>query len=675
MLYFYLSYARGDDDALVNQFYEDLNAEVRLIAGLSRDPEVGFVDRTLLLGETWSERLSAALSTCRTFVVLSTPRYYLSDVCGREWSVFSSRLRQVPDERRQASSRALVVLPWIPHGSERVPEIVRPFRSSNLMPEFVFDRVGVRQLMRLKRHHDAYLDLLDGLAHRIVAAAEQFPVPDTAFFSVASAPNAFQPDRKSPVGSSTGRDALTVVQAAFTAAGRPLDETGLPGMFTPGPVWVVTDATASASELPLFNEYARHGRLSYLVHADALRSDVERGLDRLRLEGKPVVTVSLRALRAALTDGRAKPFLDELERRYGTRDNLFDTKNALTDERFLFGREAMLNTIGSAIKRDEHVLITGLRKVGKTSLLNILRQHLVDQPVCMVDLQRFDRHTEDWPAELSRLMIEAFDRWGRLEQVDWPFTTSTPATVSELERQLHARIDHVGRSIRLTVVLDEIERVFPEPDEIGAARRWVRASGALRLLAQGDRRTVVVIGADLRPVANRINDLGPAGTNPLFSFFQEIPLPLLDADALTEMVHTLAREMGVREVTTGFTERLFRLSGGHPSLARTIAAESYRRRRDATLLTDVDLDAGLDHLEESDAVGYVLRNNLWDFLTPQEREVLEELARPRPTPRYRTAERSQAEATLRRQGLVTDQRIRIGLFEKWILDRVGGGRW
>ena len=73
----------------------------------------------------------------------------------------------------------------------------------------------------------------------------------------------------------------------------------------------------------------------------------------------------------------------------------------------------MLTRIGSAIGRDEHVLISGLRKAGKTSLLNILRQHLVGYPVCLADLQRFDRHSEDWPPVLFAMMVEAVDLVGQ----------------------------------------------------------------------------------------------------------------------------------------------------------------------------------------------------------------------------------------------------------------------
>ena len=79
----------------------------------------------------------------------------------------------------------------------------------------------------------------------------------------------------------------------------------------------------------------------------------------------------------------------------------------------------------------------------------------------------------------------------------------------------------------MVVILDEIERVFPVRGEPEEARRWIRASGALRALSQGEHRYLVVIGADLRPIANRENDLGAVGTNPFFNLFQEMPVALL----------------------------------------------------------------------------------------------------------------------------------------------------
>jgi hypothetical protein len=121
-----------------------------------------------------------------------------------------------------------------------------------------------------------------------------------------------------------------------------------------------------------------------------------------------------------MADANCAIILADLKRAYESDDNLFDTKNAIVDERFFFGRSELLARVGSALARGEHVLITGLRKCGKTSFLNILRQHLSLRPVCFIDLQRYDRHREDWSAALFELIVQSCDKWGRSRFADWP---------------------------------------------------------------------------------------------------------------------------------------------------------------------------------------------------------------------------------------------------------------
>ncbi|GFJ84756.1 toll/interleukin-1 receptor domain-containing protein [Phytohabitans houttuyneae] len=73
MLYFFLSYARGDEDDLVRQFFNDLSVEVRVRAGLHKDAEVGFIDARMKAGTVWSAELAEALSQCRSFIALLSP--------------------------------------------------------------------------------------------------------------------------------------------------------------------------------------------------------------------------------------------------------------------------------------------------------------------------------------------------------------------------------------------------------------------------------------------------------------------------------------------------------------------------------------------------------------------------------------------------------------------------
>ncbi|MGX7829042.1 tetratricopeptide repeat protein [Actinokineospora sp. 24-640] len=462
-----------------------------------------------------------------------------------------------------------------------------------------------------------------------------------------------------------------MVRNAFAAADRPLRvDHSMPGLLWPGPVWVAEEP--SPAELERFAVHLSHGQLGYLVHATELRPDALAAVDEMRLSGTPVLTISARSLRAAHADQRVAGFLAELERDHGNRDNLFDTKNALIDERFLFGRDLMLNTIGSALRRGESILLTGLRKVGKTSLLNILRQRLTDRPVCKVDLQRFDRHREDWPSGLFTLMVRAFDNWGMAEHKKWPFTPSSPVTATELEAALESRREYLrsegNPANSMVVMLDELERIFPAPGEEQAARHWIRGSGALRALAQGDLRQVVVVGADLRPDVNRSNDLGSAGTNPFFAFFQETPLTLLDRNAVDRMIREIGQAMAIEHVSGDVVRELFELTGGHPSLIRTIAAEISRGRADRHAMTGPDLVAGVDRLHDDDAIGYFVRNNLWQLMTAAEQAVVRCLALDRPIPKYlpKPAVR-EARSALRAQGLIDDT-VQIGLFRTWLRD-------
>jgi hypothetical protein len=361
---------------------------------------------------------------------------------------------------------------------------------------------------------------------------------------------------------------------------------------------------------------------------------------------------------------------------------LFDSKNALVDERHLFGRDVLLNTIGSTLRRGEHILVSGLRKVGKTSLLNIFRQHVVDIPVCMVDLQRYDRESEDWPPALFGLILQAFDRWGSTEQGEWPFEASRPVTATEFGEELERRASQLGdlrARPQILVVLDELERVFPTATESDAVHRWVRAMGALRAFSQGNERFIAVIGADLRPAANRENMLGGdlRRSNPFFDLFQEMPLPLLDVGALAEMVESLAHAMGVDDVEPDFTRLLFERTGGHPSLARVIAGESYRNRRHPGKLRAGDLDAGLEYLESRNFIGTFMRKNLWQFMTPVERSLICDLTRPRHGARADSSrwngDDGEALASLESLGLVDSGEIRIGLFRRWVHEN-GGSR-
>lgn len=76
---------------------------------------------SLLPGVRWKPELSTALGCARLFIYVRSPQYFQRSFCGKEWSVFESRLAATKDP--VAARRLMVPLHWIPttYASVRLP--------------------------------------------------------------------------------------------------------------------------------------------------------------------------------------------------------------------------------------------------------------------------------------------------------------------------------------------------------------------------------------------------------------------------------------------------------------------------------------------------------------------------------------------------------------------------
>lgn len=191
MLYFFLSYARGDDEASVLRFFDDLSAEVCNRAG-SPDAK-GFLDReTIRTGNLWSEELRDALGVSPCFVALTSPMYYNSDYCGKEFGVFYDRL----DEHQrtgQHRSAALMPVRWNPpHETVPVPEVVSRIQDSDRFFGRTYEKYGMRWMVRMRsRYRKEYEALLFELASRIVTMARIDRLPPSRTADLHNVVNAF----------------------------------------------------------------------------------------------------------------------------------------------------------------------------------------------------------------------------------------------------------------------------------------------------------------------------------------------------------------------------------------------------------------------------------------------------------------------------------------------------
>ena len=194
--YFFLSYEptprfgpddRDDPDRWVAAFFERLSAVVGESADLPPEVETGYMDRERSKNG-WSARTAAALRTCRVFVPLYAPRYFVSERCGREWSVFSRRVERSVSEFE--ATKAIIPALWVPTPLSKFPAATEPVKFDASALGDNYQRLGFYGIMRTGLEGDYELSI-HSLAERIVQAAESAQVLPGGEAGYQSVRNAF----------------------------------------------------------------------------------------------------------------------------------------------------------------------------------------------------------------------------------------------------------------------------------------------------------------------------------------------------------------------------------------------------------------------------------------------------------------------------------------------------
>ncbi|MEU6702648.1 FxsC protein [Streptomyces wuyuanensis] len=220
--YFFLSYAHTprygaggpDPDMWVERLFRDLCGHVMAMTDLPAGAQAGFMDREIRSGEGWSERLAEVLATCRVFVPLFSPRYFASEMCGKEWFAFAQReiYHQAKSNR---PAEAIVPALWVPVPPEQLPHPAErlQFNHRAFGDRYVTD--GLYGLIKLRIFAEEYERAVYELAKRIVSVADTTAVGPSRPLDYRQAPSAFgTPDPARP--RSTGPRPIQVTVAAPT---------------------------------------------------------------------------------------------------------------------------------------------------------------------------------------------------------------------------------------------------------------------------------------------------------------------------------------------------------------------------------------------------------------------------------------------------------------------------
>ncbi len=148
----YVSFSRRDHDRYFDQFLSDLDTALRIGTGIGAAEEtIFFWDDSLATDIHWLDEVTHALRTARVALCMTSPSYFESENCGREFSAFRMRA-----ERSQGGIYPIV---WRP---AELPDAIAQFQGTAGNGAYLQE--GLAYMMRLARHRLAYIKLVEELA-------------------------------------------------------------------------------------------------------------------------------------------------------------------------------------------------------------------------------------------------------------------------------------------------------------------------------------------------------------------------------------------------------------------------------------------------------------------------------------------------------------------------------
>lgn len=385
-----------------------------------------------------------------------------------------------------------------------------------------------------------------------------------------------------------------------------------------------------------------------------------------------IVPFTAPQLRQALQTDSCSALLESALGDYLGETDLYKSQWPVSDVLGFFGRKPVIDTIQSILDRGEHVALFGLRKMGKTSLLNYQHDEL-PYPMAVLSLQDVRR-----PPEIFR---EAVAEWRkallqRLPGITIPDLNLTgrdipPDFEAAFRSDTQTLLDLLGKhklAPRLVLCLDEIDEIVPSDESSTEAIAAFRdLMGFLRGIATRFKSLNLIV-CGMRPDINRVN-YWKKQSNPVFQSFQEIFLGPFSKEENDEMVKGIGAHMGV-DYEPDALERLYFESGGHPFIARQMCslAVTETSSRPYTFRLDDILSAAKEYLHNPKTVIYV-EQELWGSVHNQaEADVLMALAKRQPQ-----TETELIPARLPKSKQLARRRALANLSERWLLKSDASG--
>jgi hypothetical protein len=341
------------------------------------------------------------------------------------------------------------------------------------------------------------------------------------------------------------------------------------------------------------------------------------------------VPLQAAALARAVADKNCEQKLRELEEPFVARTDPYDESRPISDPVWFYGREDLLARVPAVLRQRQHAGIFGLRKVGKTSLLNQLRAQLASSCAVWIDCQGYPPTA----SELFQAILKEFRAELAIQGIK-NLPSSAPAGASQDFREsflhLYDAWIQSGKHDPFILLLDEVDKLFPDRRMTHSEEvlgEWVKLFRVLRALAQ-EKKCLSVLVTAYRPDVNRQNLLSPAiGENPMFLSFQEYFLGPLNQSDTEKMVSEIGAWKDI-SWSSGALNRIYELCGGHPLVTRLFASDACLQgdRKQIEEATVIETAQAVRAGFHKHRIGRYYQESIWNLLQQDEQAALRIIA-------------------------------------------------
>lgn len=268
--------------------------------------------------------------------------------------------------------------------------------------------------------------------------------------------------------------------------------------------------------------------------------------------------------------------------------DLFGVASPLRDDNLFFGKERfnIISELYGKYLQGEHGGLFGLRRIGKTSILNLLRNRVEQNGGAAIYFDCTKYYHLKWNSFLHQIVNEIQAKYS-VGSAETPAgflpedfsLDSAGARYTEAKAPLSFEADLKSlcqglNNRRILLILDEIERIS---FGTSPSQHWCTGSDALffwdalRSISQTDNAIFSFLIAGVNPKCVEDSKIN-GQPNPIFNALTPQYITLFDYDDVKTMVSTIGRHLGLSFEEEIFT-KLVDDYGGHPFLTRQICSK------------------------------------------------------------------------------------------------------